>query len=351
MAANAVLVPLFDLRDDALDEETGAPGISSKSTRQLQKDTASSPFYSSLSLVVFVVFIVFISKTHFPNTHPTIMAVLISIGLLFTVVLSLLTGSGAVPTTGKSKPALIFVPAAFSKPAVYDIVKSRLFEFGYSATAVDLPSVSKVGRPVNRHPDIKSVQQSISKNIEQGRDVILVGNSYGATVICDAVKDFTTTSKGKGKVVGLIFLAGFLPFINEPSGSRPDIRQISPSWFRFEGTQRVYWDNDLVNFPPSYTLFNLLGKAQADKWTSKLEPSSFAALNATAQYIPYDGKIRSLYVIGQQDNAVPLTLANSYIDQPGAKMERLSIDADHLPMLSRPDAVVELIRRFAGETV
>jgi len=137
--------------------------------------------------------------------------------------------------------------------------------------------------------------------------------------------------------------------MTELSGARPDIRQISPSWFRFEGTSRVFWDNDLVKLPPSVTLFNLLPKKQSDFWASKLEPSSFTALNATAKYIPYDGKFRSLYVVGNKDFAVPPAFAKTYLDQTGAKFEIVNIESDHMPMLSKPDAFVDVIRNFAGE--
>jgi pimeloyl-ACP methyl ester carboxylesterase len=136
--------------------------------------------------------------------------------------------------------------------------------------------------------------------------------------------------------------------MTELSGARRDIREISPSWFRFEGTSRVFWDND-PKAPPSVTLFNLLPKQQSDIWASMLAPSSFAALNATATYIPYDGKFRSLYVIAAEDAVISPSFAQTYIDQLGAKFETVTIDSDHMPMLSKPEAFVEIVRSFAGE--
>lgn len=72
-------------------------------------------------------------------------------------------------------------------------------------------------------------------------------------------------------------------------------------------------------------------------------------MNATARYIPYDGKFRTLYVIGEKDNTVSSELARSYIEQEGAKFEVLTIDADHIPMLSRTEKVVQIVRCFVGE--
>jgi pimeloyl-ACP methyl ester carboxylesterase len=147
----------------------------------------------------------------------------------------------------------------------------------------------------------------------------------------------------------VIQFSGFVPFLSELSGTRPDIRNLSPSWFRFEGTSRVFWDGDMDSQPPEYTLYNLLPPAQARVHASTLQPSSFAALNGTASYIPYDGKFRSLYVIGARDNAVPPQLARAYVEQEGAEWEVQVIEGDHTPQLSVPDVFVRIVRVFVEE--
>lgn len=111
------------------------------------------------------------------------------------------------------------------------------------------------------------------------------------------------------------------------------------------------WDRDLATYPPQLTLYNLLNASAADYWTSQLLPSSFKALNATGTYIPYDGTFRTLYVVSEHDNSVSPAFAQSYIDQEGARFEVEVVDGDHVPMLSQPEAVVDVIRRFAGGKV
>lgn len=110
-----------------------------------------------------------------------------SLVLLFSTFVSFLTGSVAVPTqlTATNKPTLILIPAAFTKASVYDDVKGRLSKLGYDVVSVDLPSLGN--SHVDRTPDIKVVQKALGPRLGQGKDVILVGNSYGATVICDAL--------------------------------------------------------------------------------------------------------------------------------------------------------------------
>ncbi len=109
----------------------------------------------------------------------------------------------------------------------------------------------------------------------------------------------------------------------------------------------VTWDLDLANYPPQLTFYNLLNTSTANYWTSQLLPSSFKALNATGTYIPYSGRFRTLYVVGEHDNSVSPAFAQTYLDQKGALFEVEYIDGDHVPMLSKPEAVVDIIRRFA----
>lgn len=56
-------------------------------------------------------------------------------------------------------------------------------------------------------------------------------------------------------------------------------------------------------------------------------------------------------MVGEHDNSVSPAFAQSYyLEQENAKFEIESIDGDHVPMLSRPNEVVDIIRRFAGDS-
>jgi pimeloyl-ACP methyl ester carboxylesterase len=109
----------------------------------------------------------------------------------------------------------------------------------------------------------------------------------------------------------------------------------------------VTWDADLSASPPAHTFYNLLPAAEAAQWAARLQPSSFEALNATADYVPYDGKVRTLYVRCLRDRTVTGDIVDAYLGQQGARFEEAVLDADHVPMLSRPEEVVEIIRGFA----
>lgn len=112
------------------------------------------------------------------------------------------------------KPAIIFVPGAFHGPAVFDEVKHQLSTVGYTELhAIELPSVGYMAAGVDRRPDIKAVQKAIREQLDKGKDIVLVGNSYGATVVGDALKDFEYRSAVNapasvhGKILGVIMVS------------------------------------------------------------------------------------------------------------------------------------------------
>ena len=129
--------------------------------------------------------------------------------------------------------------------------------------------------------------------------------------------------------------------------NKPDIHGLSPIFNFHDNNGTVTADANLVDYPPQKAFYNLLPAREADYWTEKLSFSSFDALNATATYIPYMGEFEVVYVVGNQDNAVSPALADVYIKQPRAEFTVEHIDSDHLAMLSKPDEVTELIKRYS----
>ncbi|PVH96647.1 alpha/beta-hydrolase [Periconia macrospinosa] len=265
-----------------------------------------------------------------------------------------------------SPPAILLVPGAFHQAVVYDTVGHLLKNAGYNGVveAINLPSV---GSLASRDDDVKALRRVMDKYLDLGRDIVLVGNSYGCTVIGDAVLNIpsaTTTppydeeGRRRGRVVSLLYFSGYLPYTEQVvhPETKPDIRLVSPKWFAFLPNdspsaipKTVRWDGDLQSSPPDKEFYNVLAQrnpAAANYWVGQLRYSSFAALNATARYIPYNGDFRVIYVAGKQDNSVPPELWHSYLDQPGAKFILEVLDGDHVPMLSRPEEVVKLIINY-----
>ncbi|KAF2174877.1 alpha/beta-hydrolase, partial [Zopfia rhizophila CBS 207.26] len=266
------------------------------------------------------------------------------------------------------RPTIVLVPGAFHPSTIYDKVSENLRQTGYQRiNAISLPSVGNV--LASRQPDIDAVRNVVGKELGLGNDVVLVGHSYGGTVIGEAVNGVKQNSNKRsssppasqarprdsdrvGRVLGLVYLAGYIPLISEVEHpeTKPDIRNVAPLWFRFDDkAEKVYWDSDMKNFPPEQTFYNDLPAEQARFWASKLQFSSYAALNASATYIPYTGSFDCTYVLGLRDQTLPPQWAQAFIDQPGAEFRVEELDASHSAMLSKPKEVANIIRKAAGE--
>ncbi|KAF2743700.1 alpha/beta-hydrolase [Sporormia fimetaria CBS 119925] len=245
------------------------------------------------------------------------------------------------------KPSIILVPGTFHRPTIYNQVVGLLRSANYQRNfPIVLPSV---GARASREKDVAAVRTVFLGELQRGQDVVLVGSSYGGTVIGEAVKGLT--SMQRESVLGLVYFAGFIPLIQDVEFPelKPSLRDIAPSFFRFSDADgKVYFDGDPA-IPPRISFYNDLSDAAAAYWTSQLLPSSLEATEANATYIPYTGDYRCVFVVCEQDNALPASTSDLYLNQPEAQFEVESLNAGHVPMLSRPREVARIIRRVAGE--
>jgi pimeloyl-ACP methyl ester carboxylesterase len=159
--------------------------------------------------------------------------------------------------------------------------------------------------------------------------VILVGHSYGGTVITGAGVD--------DRVAGLVYICALAPDADETSQTQlsnfPTTDVFSQIevvdgriWLRREGTkffcgdlseqeQKLVWATQGV---PKPDLFG--AKAGGTAWKTK----------------------PSWYIVGKKDHTVPPDLERAMAKRMGATTYEL--DSSHVPMLSRPDEVLKVIR-------
>jgi len=162
--------------------------------------------------------------------------------------------------------------------------------------------------------------------------VILVGHSYGGTVITGAGTD--------DRVVGLVYICALAPDADETSQTQqsnfPSTNVFSQIevvdgriWLRREGTkyfcgdlseqeQKLVWATQGVPKP------DLFGeKAGGTAWKSK----------------------PSWYIVGKKDHTVHPDLERAMAKRMGATTYEL--DSSHVPMLSQPERVLDVIRAAA----
>lgn len=116
--------------------------------------------------------------------------------------------------SASAQPVFVLAPGAWHTPDCYQIVQDKLHAQGWETRAVAYPSVGAEPPTKGAFDDAAAVRAEVQALADQGRQVILVGHSYGGLVICEASKGLgykQRKAEGKeGGIVLLVFLSAFV---------------------------------------------------------------------------------------------------------------------------------------------
>lgn len=113
-----------------------------------------------------------------------------------------------------SLPHIVLIPGFWEGPAVYTTVAASLTEHGYAVTVIPLTST---GAPVSDHSptfhdDVAQIRAVLSKIIEFGDDIVLVGHAEGAFLASHATEGLSKRVRSArsepGGVLKFAFIAG-----------------------------------------------------------------------------------------------------------------------------------------------
>ncbi len=102
---------------------------------------------------------------------------------------------------------------------------------------------------------------------------------------------------------------------------------------------------------PEEHFYNDLSPATAAVWVSRLRNQSVASFVSKTEYVPWQLAIPLVYLVSTNDNAFCMNMQDTMLDRAGREHFMIArCDTGHFPFLSRPEVVVEVIRKAAGET-
>lgn len=229
--------------------------------------------------------------------------------------------SGVVPAArAADAPVIVLVHGAWANGSSWARVIPLLQARGFDVIAAHNPLSSF-------EADVAATRRLIE---DQARNVILVGHSYGGAVITEA--------GNSDKVRALVYVAAFAPSDGEtinaivgPAGQ--------PEWFR-----EIHAD--------AGGMLTWSRQGMATYFAPDLPAEDVALLAATqAPFFAgsFDGKVtsaafrqkRSWYVVADDDRIIPPALQRIFAN----KMEATTIPvaSSHVPMLSHPKAVADVI--------
>jgi pimeloyl-ACP methyl ester carboxylesterase len=178
--------------------------------------------------------------------------------------------------------------------------------------------------------DVAAVKACLAR---VGSPAILVGHSYGGTLITHAGTDT--------RVAGLVYIAALAPDADETSQSLLDKFPTTPVFGHIEvGDGRVWLKQSGVkhfagDLPEAEQklVYATQGVPVADLFNQKVEGTAWKSKP-------------SWYVLAREDQTVHPDLQRSVSKR--MKATTTEVTASHVPMLSKPDVVLDVIRKAAS---
>lgn len=218
---------------------------------------------------------------------------------------------------------ILLVHGFWADGSCYSEIIPPLLDEGYRAIAVQNPLTSLAD-------DIAATKRALDR-IEG--ECILVGHSWGGFVITEVGND--------ERVAGLVYLAALAPDTNETmidlmskyGAPSPHFQeQDGFVWISREGVAEIL-ANDLAQ------------ERQALMHATQTTPS-VSLLVAKAVESPAWRNKPCWYVVATSDRSVPPDLQRELAQRMGATT--VSVDSGHFPMISQPQAVLEVIREASA---
>lgn len=223
------------------------------------------------------------------------------------------------------KPTIVFCHGIWADGSCFSKVIPALQADGHEVIAVQygLDSFAE---------DVATVKRTLNR---VGSPVLLVGHSYGGATITAAGVD--------ARVVGLVYVAAVAPDAGETVQDQLD-KYPSDIFSRVEVADGRAW------MLPSGTEFfagDLSQEEQKLVWATHYAPvfDLFRQQKLGADDIAWKSK-PSWYVLAKQDHTVHPDLQRWVSKRMGATVTEVA--SSHVPMLSQPDVVIDVIRKAAA---
>lgn len=138
-----------------------------------------------------------------------------------------------------SKPTILLVPGSFALPEFYNELFDKVRARGYEIQGIHKPSVGlsagqgRPGPPPSMYDDAAHIAKEVERVADTGKDVVLIGHSYGGVPITESVKGLPKTERqAQGKKGGLVNLAYMTCLVPPVGSSAADVLSKVPDDFK-----------------------------------------------------------------------------------------------------------------------
>ena len=222
-----------------------------------------------------------------------------------------------------AKPSIVFAHGLWADGSCFSKVIPPLQAEGYQVIASQHGLDSLEG-------DVASVTRTMGR---VSSPVLLVGHSYGGTLITAAGAD--------DRVAGLVYISALAPDETETSQSLQDQFPVTDVFNYIEIADGRIW-----LLPEGVQAFagDLPESEQKLVWATHMAPDA-GLFNSKADGTAWRSK-PSWYIVANHDRTVHPDLERFVAKRMGA--HAYDVDSSHVPMLSHPDFVLDVIRTAAN---
>jgi pimeloyl-ACP methyl ester carboxylesterase len=223
-----------------------------------------------------------------------------------------------------AKPSIVFCHGLWADGSCFRKVMEPLQAEGYEAIAAQYALDSTAD-------DVAMVTRALGR---VSSPAILVGHSYGGTVITAAGID--------DRVAGLVYIAALAPDADETSQSIQENFPTTDVFSQIEVADGRIW------LKPEGTQFFCGDLSEAEQklvWATQVVPQA-DVFDKSVEGTAWRTKPTS-YIVGRNDHTVNPELERFLAERMGA--DTTELESSHVPMLSQPDAVLDVIRAAASK--
>ena len=222
----------------------------------------------------------------------------------------------------QTKPSIVFCHGIWADGSSFSRVIPALQADGHQVMTAQYGLDTPEG-------DVATVKRTLGR---VGSPAILVGHSYGGSVITAAGTD--------DRVAGLVYIAALAPDAHETSQSQQEKFPVTEVFKYVEVADGRIWMR-----PEGVVCFagDLPEQEQKFVWATHYAPAA-DLFSRNAPGVAWRSK-PSWYIVANKDRTVQPELQRFLAKRMGASTH--AVDSSHVPMLSHPGFVVDVIRAAA----
>ncbi|KAI1458314.1 alpha/beta-hydrolase [Annulohypoxylon moriforme] len=257
------------------------------------------------------------------------------------------------------RPSILLIPGSFGIPDFYNNIFKEIAAKGYEIKGLHLPSVALKdgarGAPPTMYDDAAFIAKEVTTLADEGKDVMLIGHSYGGVPITQSTKGLTKGERQKqGKIGGIVRLSYMTALVPSLGSSPVDILNTLPEENRVQfGVDDKGWFN-ISDIPTAarLTLSDYPDKAAGEAFVEAFQLHSSISFTNELTHAGYID-VPVSYLLCEEDLCIPAQVQKAGIKMiekvTGNKVDVTYVKAGHCPSISAPEKVVDWIVHAAGK--